>query len=191
MIKSSILSLWFLCVAFVSASFIDLPKRDLLVSRGASDPCCQSCATVGKVLDDCPLDTTDIYCGCDDRVRTAPTCQTCIVNAGYNTSFALNPGPALEIFYSFCQCQKPCRKVAEAIFGPKPCNHGTNNTCVSETLVEFGEKCVRCIKETDGWLAASFRLEIELAEKYLKTKKNAVPGTLSPGLKINTCVEVC
>src|SRR5579859_6580684 len=105
-----------------------------LQARGTppSDPCCKSCATIKKVAEECPIATTDIFCGCDDWVKTAPNCQACIFDVGFQTSFAANPGPTLELFWSFCQCQKKCRPFAEAIFGPKPCNGGKDNVCVSK-----------------------------------------------------------
>jgi len=118
-------------VAIASASTLpDFPhlyeKRNpaQLVPR-ASDPCCKSCGTIAKVLAECPTATTDIFCGCDQWVATAPACEACIFNVGFNTSFAMNPGPALELFWSWCQCQKPCRGPAEAIFG-NACSGGTD-----------------------------------------------------------------
>lgn len=193
MISPAILTIWLLFVAFVSANFIHLPKRDIILERGASDPCCKSCATIGKVLAECPVQTTDIFCGCDDWVRTAPTCQTCIENVAFNTSFAVNPGPTLETFWTLCQCQSKCRNIANAIFSPTPCNFGQDNLCVSQHLVTDGVKCLPCIKRVDPWMASSFALEIKLAAEFIKTQENAVPGSF-PLILLGTnrsCVEVC
>src|SRR5271167_4020122 len=176
MILSTFLSLWLLLVAFVSAGFVDLPKRDIIAQRSTSDPCCKSCAPIGNVLKECPLATTDIFCGCDQWVKSAPTCQTCIVNALYNTSFAVNPGPTLEIFWTFCQCQSQCRNLASALFSPTPCNFGQDNTCVSQHIVTDGPKCLPCMERIDPWMASWFALEIKDAAEFLVTKKNAIPG---------------
>src|SRR5205814_1886164 len=120
-----------------------------------------------QVLNDCPLATTDIFCGCDDWVRTAPTCQTCIFNVFFNTTFAQNPGPLLEVFWAFCQCQHKCRKVAEALFSPKSCNNGADPLCVSKVLAsDAAEDCACCLEEKDEWFASWFKVEIKLAKHF-------------------------
>lgn len=177
MLFSIFVSPWLLLAAFVSAKgYLDLPRRDLIVERAASDPCCKSCAPIQQNGVDCPVATSDIFCGCDSWVRAAPTCQTCIVNALYNTSFAVNPGPALEFFWTWCQCQQKCRDVASALFAPTPCNFGQNNTCVSQHIVSGGPKCLPCMERIDPWMASWFALEIKDAAEFLVTKKSAVPG---------------
>jgi hypothetical protein len=150
-----------------------------LISRTApSDPCCKSCGPIGKALLDCPRNTTDIFCVCDPWVKTAPTCQTCISNVNFNTSFAVNPGPTLEIFWAACQCQDQCRTVAEAVFAPKPCNFGTDNLCVSKVLVQDGPDCLCCFEKVDPWFASSFKIFIEQAKDFVKTQISAVPGMI-------------
>lgn len=169
-------------VAIASASTLpDFPhlyeKRNpaQLVPR-ASDPCCKSCGTIAKVLAECPTATTDIFCGCDQWVATAPACEACIFNVGFNTSFAMNPGPALELFWSWCQCQKPCRGPAEAIFG-NACSGGTDKTCVSKALVKDGPACSCCIKKHDDWFASFFDVFVQQAKQFLATGKTSYPGT--------------
>jgi hypothetical protein len=151
-----------------------------LIRRAApSDPCCKSCGPIGKALVDCPRNTTDIFCVCEPWVKTAPTCQACISNVNFNTSFAINPGPAIEIFWAMCQCKDKCKKVAEAVFGPKPCNYGTDELCVVKTLVEDGPDCECCIREVDEWFASYFKIFVEQAADFLKTFKSAVPGMIA------------
>jgi len=178
------LFLLFLVNALLSWSLgLEFPKRDEyhpeLIARGTSDPCCKSCGPIAKVLGECPLATSDIFCGCKQWVCSAPTCQACISNVNFNTSFAQVPGPLLEIFWAMCQCQDECRDVAEAVFSPKPCAGGTDEICVTTTLVKDGPKCYKCLKKTDEWFASYFGIFIEQAKDFLKTKKSAVPG-ISP-----------
>lgn len=177
MIFSTILSVWILFAHVITANLINLPKRDILVERTASDACCKSCAPIGKALTDCPITTSDIFCRCDPWVKSAPTCETCIVNALFNTTFAVNPGPTLEIFWAFCQCQGKCRNIATALFAPQPCNFGQDNLCASQHLVSDGPECLHCIKHVDPWMASWFKLEIELAADFVKTGVSAIPGS--------------
>ena len=160
----------------------DLFKREAtphLVPRATSDSCCKSCGPIGQALVECPLNTTDIFCVCDQWVKSAPTCQTCISNVNFNTSYAATPGPLLEIFWAFCQCQTCCREVAEAVFAPEPCKSGTDNVCVSEILVNDGPKCEKCLHHTDEWFASYFGIFIEQGKEFLETEISAVPGTSS------------
>lgn len=184
MICSTISIFAFLLHATFIAAFADFPKRDdaHLFSREVSDPCCKSCGPIGQVLSECPVAQSDIFCGCDEWVAAAPGCQACIANVAFNTSFAKIPGPLLEIFWAFCQCQKPCRKVAEATFGPQPCAGGTDEVCVTTTLVEHGPECECCLEETDKWFASYFKIFVEQSKNFLKTKISEVPGVfpLSP-----------
>jgi hypothetical protein len=150
-----------------------------LVPRQTSDPCCKSCGPIAKVLADCQTTNTDIFCGCDQWVAAAPGCEACIFNVAFNTSFALNPGPALELFWSWCQCQKACRGPAEAIYG-NTCAGGTDAMCVSKALVKYGPTCSCCMKGVDGWFTSFFDVWIEQAKQFIATGKSSVPGTLLP-----------
>jgi len=105
-------------------------------------------------------------------------------NVNFNTSYAATPGPLIEIFWAFCQCQWCCREVAEAVFAPKPCKSGTDNVCVSEVLVKDGPKCKRCLHHTDEWSASYFGIFIEQGKEFLETKISAMPG-ISPWNLIN------
>ena len=184
MIWSTILSVLSLSVALVSAhNFPDVSKRHEmhLATRGVSDPCCKSCGPIGDVLVACPLNSTDIFCGCDQWVANAPICEACIVNALFNTSFALNPGPSLEIFWAFCQCGDKCRKIAEALFAPTPCNYGQDGLCAVQHLASpEAEECACCLESTDEWFATWFKVEIELAKEFLDTGIDQIPGSFHP-----------
>jgi hypothetical protein len=170
----------FLHISVINA-FPDFAKRSnsQLLPRAASDPCCKSCAPIAKVEADCPLATTDIFCGCDEWVAAAPTCEACIANVAFNTTFAVQPGPLLEVFWAFCQCKKECRKVAEANFGPEPCKNGTDELCVVKTLVEDGPECLCCLEKVDEWFASYFGIFVKQAKDFLVTQVSAVPGTPS------------
>ena len=99
-----------------------------------------------------------------------------MANVNFNTSFA-KTGPLLETFWAFCQCQKYCREVAESVFSPKPCANGTDEICVTTTLVNKGPLCLKCLKKTDKWFASYFEIFIAQAADFLKTKVSAIPGT--------------
>lgn len=169
-------------VSFTSSSALpDFPKfyekrnPAQLLPRATSDPCCKSCGTIAKVLADCPTATTDIFCGCDQWVATAPACEACIFNVAFNTTFAMNPGPALELFWAWCQCQKPCRGPAEALFG-NTCSGG-DGVCVSKALVKDGPDCSCCMKKVDPWFDSFFDVWIGQAKEFLATGKPSFPGT--------------
>jgi len=163
------------------------------LSRRASDPCCKSCGPIAQVLGDCPTATTDIFCGCDQWVAAAPGCEACIFNVGFNTTFAMNPGPALELFWSWCQCQKPCRPIAEALFG-NTCAGGADPSCVTKVLVKDGPACSCCMKKVDPWFTSFFDVWIEQAKTFLATGKASFPGTSFPFLRSSSLiisVEMC
>src|SRR5271168_4399146 len=101
---------FFISLLILPVLALQLPDASHLTPRQVtSDPCCSSCGVINQVLIDCPTNTTDIFCGCDQWVATAPQCEACIWNVGFNTTFAVNPGPILEVFWAWCQCQKVCR----------------------------------------------------------------------------------
>ena len=179
MIWFAILSLFIFLVSHITeAAFPDnLPKRHATnLIRRTSDPCCKSCGTIAQVLADCPVATTDIFCGCDQWVATAPDCEACIYNVAFNTTFALNPGPALEMFWAFCQCQKACRSTAMALFGPEPCGGGTDPWCVSSILAKAGPRCEYCLREVDEWFASFFSVWVRQGAEFVKTGKTSFPG---------------
>jgi hypothetical protein len=170
----------FILVPVVLGAYPDnLPKRaDLLPRQAPSDPCCKSCGTIATVLAECPTGS-DIFCGCDQWVATAQVCEACIFNVNFNTSFAQNPGPALELFWAWCQCQKPCHSSADAIFGAS-CAGNTNATCTSEVLAKDGPACEWCLKEVDPWFAGFFGTWIEQAKAFLASGSPEFPGK-TPG----------
>ena len=144
-----------------------------LVQRAVSDPCCKSCGPIMQIFNKCPLATADIFCGCNVWVRAGPPCQACIYIA--NTTYA-PVSPLLEDFWAFCQCQKECKEIAEAIFAPKPCASGTNVVCLTDAFIKHGPKCNKCLKTTDEWFSASFEIFIEESEKFKKTRQYPIPG---------------
>ena len=148
-----------------------------IVERQASDPCCKSCAVIAQVGAECPVATSDIFCGCDQWVKAAPGCEACIFNVGFNTSFAVNPGPSLELFWAWCQCQSVCHSVADAIFG-NSCAGGTDMLCVSKTLAKDGPGCSCCLHKTDEWFASFFDVWVMEADEFVKTGMASFPGTL-------------
>jgi hypothetical protein len=158
----------------------DFPmKRDrVLVPRATSDPCCKSCGPIAKVLADCPPDDPDIFCGCDQWVAAAPGCEACIFDVAFNTTFAMNPGPALELFWAWCRCKNSCRSSAEALYGAR-CGYGTNGTCVSTTLATDGPGCQCCLEKYDPWFASFFSVWIQQAKAFLATGKASFPGMSS------------
>lgn len=170
-------TLLFVHLVCVSASFIPKANGLHLTPRATSDPCCKSCGPIGEVLADCPLTTTDVFCGCDKWVKAAPTCQACIINSRGNTSYAVNPGPVLEIFWALCRCQTACRPLATDLFAPEPCNFGTDPVCASKGLVNDGPECLCCLEKKDEWLTSWLRVEIEEAAAFLATGINAIPGS--------------
>lgn len=178
MIWSTIVTVCLLPLVLAKAFPDNIPKRPELVARQVSDPCCSSCAGIQQNFIDCPPATSDIFCGCDGWVAAAPACEACIFDASFNTSFALNPGPALELFWAWCQCQIPCRSSAEAIYGGT-CADGTNHTCISEVLVSDGPECECCIKDVDPWFASFFKVWIEQGKSFLETGVYVVPGASS------------
>lgn len=178
MIWSTIVTVCLLPLVLAKAFPGNIPKRPELVARQVSDPCCSSCAGIQQNFIDCPPATSDIFCGCDGWVAAAPACEACIFDASFNTSFALNPGPALELFWAWCQCQVPCRSSAEAIYGGT-CADGTNHTCISEVLVSDGPECECCIKDVDPWFASFFKVWIEQGKSFLETGVYVVPGASS------------
>jgi hypothetical protein len=163
-----------------------------LLPRQASDPCCKSCGPIAQVLAACPTTTTDIFCGCDQWVAAAPGCEACIFNVAFNTTFAMTPGPALELFWSWCQCQKPCRGVAEALFG-NACTGNTDGKCVPTALAKDGPACSCCMKKVDPWFTSFFDVWIEQSKAFLATGKKPFPGTSLSILRLLLIisVEVC
>ena len=143
-----------------------------VLPRQATDPCCKSCGGIQKALDECPAGS-DIFCGCDQWVAAAPTCEACIFDVNFNTTYAANPGPALELFWAWCQCKWECRPVAEAIFGG-PCDQ----TCRSKVLAKQGPDCSRCMKRVDPWFTSFFDVWIQQAKQFLKTGVSPYPGQL-------------
>jgi len=163
----------------LSAALPDYLKRfePRLVERQASDPCCKSCSVIAQVEAECPVATTDILCGCDQWVKAAPGCEACIFNAGFNTTFASDPGPALELFWAWCQCPSVCHSIADALFG-NSCAGGTDGTCVSTTLVKDGPGCSCCLHKVDEWFASFFDVWIMQAGEFLKTGMPSTPGNI-------------
>ena len=163
----------------VLAGFPDnLPQRRsrfLPRQETTSDPCCKSCATIAAVEAECPADA-DIFCGCDQWVATAQECDACIFNVGFNTTFASDPGPALELFWAWCQCQESCHTSADAIFG-ELCDYGANGTCTTIVLANDGPGCECCLKKVDPWFAGFFGIWVEQAKAYLTTGSVSFPGT--------------
>lgn len=109
---------------------------------------------------------------------------------GFNTSFASNPGPSLELFWAWCQCQRPCHAVATAIFGPEPCSGGADAVCVSKTLVSSGDQCLQCLRHVDEWFASFFQVWIQQAKQLISTGKSAYPGICPAEWKL-TRIEHC
>jgi hypothetical protein len=175
--------LFLLLSAQITLGF-ELFKRDAhdvnLIARATSDPCCKSCGPIAEIISECPLETSDVFCDCERGwVKAAPTCQTCIANVNFNTSFAAAPGPLLETFWALCQCQWHCREVAEAVFAPQPCKGGTDEICVTSALVKYGPECNKCLKKTDEWFSSYFEIFVEQAKEFLETNKSAIPGHCS------------
>ena len=165
MLISTILSVSLFHFSFVSA-LPDFPNIHGIFPRQAtSDPCCKSCGPIAKVLADCPI--TQIFCGCDQWVAAAPACQACVIDSHFNSSFATNPGPLLEFFWTWCQCQTECRTVAEAFTGTAPSCNATDLVCGSKILVDDGPGCLCCMKKVDPWFAAAFTVELEHAKSLL------------------------
>jgi len=155
---------------------LNLPDASRLTPRTTpSDPCCKSCSGINHVLNECAT-SPDIFCGCAEWVATAPACEACIYDVGFNTSFAVNPGPALELFWAWCPCQGPCRTTAEAIFG-STCNAGTDNVCKSKVLVKDGPSCLKCMKGHDMWFSSFFAVWIAEAQLLLSGHPHTYPGT--------------
>ena len=171
---------YLLLLALVPASLAgypdNLPKRSVLDSRqtNPSDPCCKSCGAVVASQVGCGP-TSDIFCGCDGWVASAPACEACIYNVGFNTTYAVNPGPSLELFWAWCQCQKPCHTTADAVFGTL-CGGGQNVTCKSEYIARDGPACECCLKKVDPWFAGVFAVWIAEAKEYLKSGTLDYPG---------------
>jgi len=168
---------------YPSLSSMKLARRD-------SDPCCKSCALISQSLAECPADA-DIFCGCDIWVEGAPTCEACIYDVGFNTSFATNPGPTLELFWAWCRCPTQCHSTAAALFSATPCGGGANETCVSETLVKDGPECACCLETVDQWFASFFKVWITEAESFLKTGMSSHPGSPFIIYKVDTIIDKC
>jgi hypothetical protein len=186
---SFILTLFFTSVCAMP----DFPmKRDrVILPRATSDPCCKSCGPIGQVLAECPIDDPDIFCGCDQWVATAPTCEACIFNVAFNTTFAVNPGPSLELFWAWCRCKDTCRSTAEALYGAR-CGYGANVTCVSSTLATDGPKCLCCLEKTDKWFASFFAVWIQQAKDFVASGKLSFPGaSLYPSLWNYQLIRSC
>lgn len=169
-----------LCLLYIFSLASALPdylKRfePRTVERRASDPCCKSCAVIAQVEAECPA-TADILCGCDQWVKAAPGCEACIYNVGFNTTFATNPGPSLELFWAWCQCPSVCHDIADAIFGAS-CGGGTDALCVSTALATKGPACSCCLHEVDEWFASFFDVWVEQGKEFVKTGVASFPGT--------------
>ena len=164
----TILLIYICGMALASANAIpNYPSlEEMKLARRASDPCCKSCSLISQSLAECPADA-DVFCGCDIWVQGAPTCEACIFDVAFNTTFAMNPGPALELFWAWCRCPNACHSVAAALFSAAPCGTGTNETCVSETLVKDGPECLCCLEGVDQWFASFFNVWIEEAHEFL------------------------
>ena len=161
---------------------LNLPDASNLMPRATtSDPCCQSCNGISHVLAECAT-STDIFCGCDEWVATAPICQACIFNVNFNTSFTVTPGPALELFWAWCPCQDVCRTTAEAIFGTGCV--ATDYACRSKVLATDGKECLECMKSHDMWFSSFFAVWIEQAEELLSGNPHTYPGIPSTTVKI-------
>jgi len=173
-----IASLWL----FLTPSAFSLPEflkryenvdRSIL-PRQAGDNCCASCSKISQSIDECPTGS-DILCGCDLWVAGAPSCEACLYDVGFNSSYATNPGPSLELFWAWCQCPKECHNIADAIFGAS-CSSGTDKLCISKAILENGYGCHACLKHVDEWFASFFKVWIEQAKELLSTGVSLYPG---------------
>jgi hypothetical protein len=146
--------------------------------RRDSDPCCKSCALIAQNIAECPVATSDVFCGCDIWVKGAPSCEACLFDVGFNSTFATYEG-FLEFFWVWCRCPYACRGVAEALVSPSPCGGGTNMTCVSEYLAKEGPECLCCMEKLDAWFSSFFAVWIGEANDFLAGKMDH-PGYLIP-----------
>ena len=167
---TSVLLLWLSALSFVFAF-------------SQEDSCCKACSAIGDGPfnpDVCP--PTDIFCGCDVVIARSPICRACVDASfahGIPTEYGSIMSP-MEYFFSWCQCQRDCRPVAEAIFGTA-CS---TPQCTLSTLVKEGPKCSHCVTKIDAWFGGAMDVWIEEAKKQLQSGQYSFTPGIFPNFSI-------
>jgi hypothetical protein len=156
-----LMALSLLLPAVSAKSLLHSPQRGRsLVARqnGGNDTtqnhptCACACNPIGDAVNACSAaNSTDIFCGCDAYIQSAPPCVACTST----TSDSFTDVAYVQIARALCLCPDVCQGIAEAT---AICEVGPAGApCFCPTLLSNDSTaCLQCVHKKDPFVGAIY-----------------------------------